>query len=54
MAHERMADTPEELEAIAANLRKRIEDMDKRRDLLVEELKKVEEKRARLLEGKKE
>lgn len=48
MAHEKMAETVEELEAIAVMIRKRIEDSDRKRDLLVEELRLVEEKKSKL------
>lgn len=52
MAHEKMAETPDELESIAAMLRGRIADSDRKRELLVEELRLVEEKKRRLEEKK--
>lgn len=48
MAHDTLANTPEELRMIASMLRKRIEEGDRKRELLVEELRLVEEKKAKL------
>jgi len=48
MAHDTLANTPEELGMIARMLRKRIEESDRKRELLVEELRLVEEKKAKL------
>lgn len=52
MAHDTLADTPEELGMIATMLRKRLTDLDRRRALLEEELKLVEAKKHRLEEKK--
>jgi prefoldin subunit 5 len=48
MGHETLADTVEELERIAMMLRIRLRDLDSRRELLAEELRRVEEKKHRL------
>lgn len=51
MAHERQGDTVEELEGLERMLGKRIEDIDTKRAMLVEELRLVREKKERLAKG---
>jgi hypothetical protein len=48
MGHERLGDTVEELEGLAVMLRIRLRDLDSKREFLVEELRRVEEKKHRL------
>ena len=51
MAHERQVNTVEELANIEKMLEKRIDEIDQKRTILVEELRLVREKKDRLAKG---